>query len=105
MMIMLWPLLILSVASPVSSGAHRIILICLFYAIFCCIWLCCHRRYNWQAIKQGLSHVQVSDASSNDEDDDDDQSDGGGDESDGYGDEGLSWEAVMQGLQTSKAGK
>lgn len=60
---------------------------------------------HWQAIKQGLSHVQVSDASSNDEDDDDHQSDGGGDESDGYGDEGLSWEAVMQGLQSSKAGK
>ena len=36
----------------------------------------------------------------------DEDGDGGesGEESDGYGDEGLSWEAVMQGLQQPGAG-
>ena len=58
----------------------------------------------------GLSYVQASNASidkvsDDDDDDDDNHSSGDGDESDGYGDEGLSWEAVMQGLQSSKAGK
>ena len=51
--------------------------------------------------------MQASNASIDDEndDDDDEHGNGDGDESDGYGDEGLSWEAVMQGLQTSKADK
>jgi hypothetical protein len=31
------------------------------------------------------------------------EGDGSGDESDGYGDEGLSWEAVMQGLKARSA--
>lgn len=42
-------------------------------------------------------------ASAQSEDDEEQVGNESGDESDGYGDEGLSWEAVMQGLQGSGA--